>query len=54
MDKKAKIKELKRMVNRTIKGFEGKDAITKEVNQLLRSCYQDLCTAYNRAHGWKK
>lgn len=57
MSKKQKmlqIIEIKRMVNRTIRGFEGKDTVTKEVNELLSSAYQNLCTAYNVAHGWIK
>lgn len=53
MTKKQQISELKRMVNRTIIKFKGKDKTTKEVNRLLGNCYLDLCTAFNIAHGWK-
>lgn len=52
MTKKQQITELKRMVNRTIKGFRGKDDTTKEVNRHLKNVYLELCTAFNVAHGW--
>lgn len=53
MTKKQQIAELKRMVNRTINGFKGKDKTTIEVNKRLRNCYHELCTTFNIAHGWK-
>lgn len=53
MTKKQQIAELKRMVNRSISGFEGKDKTTNAVNEFLAKVYQDLCTAYNTAHGWR-
>lgn len=52
MTKKAQIAELKRMVDRTIKGFSGRDQVTKDVNAHLALTYLDLCKAYNVAHGW--
>lgn len=53
MTKKQQISELKRMVNRTIRGFKGNDKTTKEVNKILKNCYIYLSTAFNVAHNWK-
>lgn len=44
MTKKQQIIELKRMVNRTINGFEGTDETTEKVNMHLSRAYVELCS----------
>lgn len=52
MTKQQQIAELKKMVDRTIRGYTGKDATTRVVNRALARAYHDLCFAYNAGHGW--